>query len=311
MQRRATKYQEVNLSEFTLFLSVMQNPEAYENVLSIILDERDIALAEVKVERVVLNDRGKKAIRLDAWARDKENRQISTEMQNDTASDDMPRRARFYQGLMDSPVLKSGKGTRYRDLPATIIIFITQEDIFGKDLAMYTFREHCEEVPGLNLQDGTTKLFLNMKSRNGRPELISLLQYMKETDLRNPDILVKDERIERLDEIVTEVNMGIYSQAMEQGLKDGLEQGLEQGLKDGLEKGLEQGLKDGLEKGLKQGLIRGRQEDILDILEDYGTVGEELRQKIMQETDAELLRSWHRLAGRVKSVEEFEARLNN
>ena len=284
MQRRATKYQEVNLSEFTLFLSVMQNPEAYENVLSIILDERDIALAEVKVERVVLNDRGKKAIRLDAWARDKENRQISTEMQNDTASDDMPRRARFYQGLMDSPVLKSGKGTRYRDLPATIIIFITQEDIFGKDLAMYTFREHCEEVPGLNLQDGTTKLFLNMKSRNGRPELISLLQYMKETDLRNPDILVKDERIERLDEIVTEVkeseeweevHMGIYSQAMEQGL------------------------------------IRGRQEDILDILEDYGTVGEELRQKIMQETDAELLRSWHRLAGRVKSVEEFEARLNN
>jgi len=55
------------------------------------------------------------------------------------------------------------------------IIFITQEDIFKKNLAMYTFTEQCEEVEGLHLEDGTTKIFLNMKSKNGRPELVGLL----------------------------------------------------------------------------------------------------------------------------------------
>lgn len=266
----------------------MRNREAYENVLSIILDEEDLVLEEVKVERVILNKQGKRAIRLDAWARDSKNRQFNTEMQNDTDSDDVRKRARFYQGLLDIPILKSGKGTKYRELPATIIIFITQDDIFGKDLAMYTFQEHCKEEPELDLQDGTTKLFLNMKSKNGKPELISLLQYMKETDIRNPEILVNDKRIERLDEIVTEVkeseeweevHMSIYSQ--------------------------------GIECGMEQGLLRGRQEAILDLLLDYGSVGEELQTRISDETNIDVLKKWHKLASRVNSVKEFEALLNN
>ena len=62
--------QEVNLSDFALFLSVMKEKEAYRCVLSIILGEPDLELADVKVERVVLNKSGKRAIRLDAWAMD-------------------------------------------------------------------------------------------------------------------------------------------------------------------------------------------------------------------------------------------------
>ena len=59
---------QLNLSDFALFLSVMKVKEAYEDVLSIILDEIDLRLKEVKVEQVVLNKSGKRAIRLDAWA---------------------------------------------------------------------------------------------------------------------------------------------------------------------------------------------------------------------------------------------------
>ena len=33
-----------------------------------------------------------------------------------------------------------------------------------------------------------------MESKNGAPELISMLSYMKDTRLNNPDILVKDKR---------------------------------------------------------------------------------------------------------------------
>lgn len=85
--------------------------------------------------------------------------------------------------------------------------------------------------------------------------------------------------------------MSIYSQAIEQGLRDGLEKGLEQ--------------------GLEQGLIRGKQEAILDLLLDCGTVNEELQQKIMQETDTEILKKWLKSASKANSIEEFEAQFNH
>lgn len=150
----------VNLSDFALFLSVMKNRTAYRNTLSIIMNEPYIELAEVKVEQVILNQSGKRAIRLDAWT---------------------------------------------QDTPSTVIIFITQEDIFGKNLAEYTFVERCEEVERLYLKDGTKKVFLNMACKNGRPELVSLLQYMKDTRMDNPEIRIMDERIVELDDIVQEV----------------------------------------------------------------------------------------------------------
>ncbi len=72
---------QLNLSDFALFLSVMKVKEAYQDVLSIILDEPDLNLKEVKVEQVILNKSGKRAIRLDAWAQDNKNRQFDMEMQ--------------------------------------------------------------------------------------------------------------------------------------------------------------------------------------------------------------------------------------
>ena len=215
-----------NLSDFALFQSVMKRKEAHEIVLSIIMEDPGLILNEIHVEEVILNKCQKRAIRLDAWAKDLHGIQYNTEMQNDTRKDDMRKRARFYQSLIDSPILKSGQETKYKHLPETVVIFITQEDIFGEDLVKYTFTEQCEEVEGLHLEDGTTKIFLNMTSKNGTPELVSLLQYMKEITLENPLVFVKDARMERLDSIVTEVKeseeweevyMSIYSVGIDVG----------------------------------------------------------------------------------------------
>lgn len=82
-----------NLSDFALFLSVMKHKRAYECVLSVFLDEPDIQLKEVKVEQVILNHSGKRAIRLDAWAISEDQRQFNMEMQNDSKQDDLPKRS--------------------------------------------------------------------------------------------------------------------------------------------------------------------------------------------------------------------------
>lgn len=235
-----TDEMESNLSDFALFLTVMKRRKAYQNTLSIILDEPDIRLKDVKVEQVILNKSGKRAIRLDAWALSDDDRQFDMEMQNDTDQDSIPKRSRFYQGLMDSPVLKSGKRTKYRQLPSSTIIFITQDDIFKKDLAKYTFVEQCEEVKGLRLEDGTTKIFLNMTSKNGSKELISLLQYMKKTDIENPDILIKDKRLLEIDAIVSEVKESEEWEAVRMDILDvGINKGFELGREQGLERGIQ------------------------------------------------------------------------
>ena len=267
---------EFNLCDFALFLSVMKNETAHRNVLSIIMGEKDLELKEVHVEEVILNRSGQRAIRLDARATDISGRNFATEMQNDTEQDDMRRRARFYQGLMDTPVLKSGRETRYKYLPPTIITFITQKDIFGKDLAKYTFTEQCEEIKDLHLEDGTIKIFLNMSSKNGEPVLVSLLQYMKHTTLENPEILVKDERIMQLNEIVSILSIG-----------------------------LERGEKIGLEKGLNQ----GKAQSILELLEESGPVTMKTRKMILDETDAERLSVWLKAAARAGSEADFLSKI--
>ena len=180
------------------------------------------------------------------------------EMQKDSKGDDLRKRSRFYQSMIDTPILKSGKKTRYRNLPSTVIIFITQEDIFGKDLAKYTFTERCKEVENLELEDGTTKIFLNMESKNGSQELISLLQYMKDTRIDNPNIVSKDSRILELDEIVQEVKSSEEWEAVKMNI-------LEIGIQSGIEQGEKQKLMDQVNKKLNKGCTV---EEIADMLEE-------------------------------------------
>jgi predicted transposase/invertase (TIGR01784 family) len=253
-----------NLSDFALFLSVMKHKRAYECVLSVFLDEPDIMLKEVKVEQVVLNRSGKRAIRLDAWAQAEDQRQFNMEMQNDSKNDDIPKRSRFYQSMIDTPILKAGKKTKYRNLPSTVIIFITQEDIFKRDRAKYTFTEQCEEVEDLKLEDGTTKIFLNMTSKNGSKELISMLQYMKETRIDNPEILVKDDRILELDKIVTEVRESEEWEAVQMNFMEiCTERGIQQGRELERAKLIEKMLRKGMnEKEIME--LTGYSSDMID-----------------------------------------------
>ena len=62
----------------------------------------------------------------------------------------------------------------------------------------------------------------------------SLLQYMKHTTLRNPDVTIKDRRIMRLDEIVSEVKQSEeWEETRVSIYKVGLENGRVEGRKEG------------------------------------------------------------------------------
>ena len=126
---------------------------------------------------------------------------------------------------------------------------------------MYTFSERCEEVPELSLDDGTSKIFLNMTSKNGRPELISLLQYMKHTTLNNESVMVQDKRIVDLDRIVEEVKQSEEWEAVKMNILEiGMERGKELGLEQGRQQGIQQGNTDTL-KGIIENMLRHEMSD--------------------------------------------------
>ena len=75
----------------------------------------------------------------------------------------------------------------------------------------------------------------------------------------------------------------------------------------GEEKGRIEGELKGKIDGRIEGKIEGRIDSILELLNEYGIIPEKLRQSILQESNLETLKRWHKLAAKVDSVEEFIA----
>ena len=51
----------------------------------------------------------------------------------------------------------------------------------------------------------------------------------------------------------------------------------------------------------------GKAEFILELLEDIGTVPEDVRTRILKEKNTDILSQWHRAAARAESAEQFAA----
>ena len=129
-------------------------------------------------------------------------------------------------------------------------------------------------MDNLYLEDGTSKIFLNMKSKNGPPELISLLQYMKKTTLDNPEILVKDERIVELDKIVQEVKESEEWEELQMSI---LSIGVEKGRLEGIQKGRQEGIQKGRQEGIQEGIQVAKQALRLSA---QGTAPEEIARQL-------------------------------
>lgn len=55
--------------------------------------------------------------------------------------------------------------------------------------------------------------------------------------------------------------------------------------------------------------IKSKKESVLELLEDFGEISEELHKKIMDQKDVTILKKWLKLAARVESMEEFQQRM--
>lgn len=178
-----------------------------------------------------------KGIRLDVYVEDDKKRSFDVEMQL-TDSDNLAKRMRYYQGLIDIDKLK--RGQHYSALGESFIIFVCTFDRFKLGRYIYTFQERCTENPNLLLNDGATKVFLNTKGTVGDvpPDLKAFLDYVESG-------IVSGKFVEKLDAAVKSIKrnekvrhdfmtlqMALLEERMEgelQGEERGRAQGIELG----------------------------------------------------------------------------------
>lgn len=283
-------FQELNLSNSFLFAAALEDPETCRLVLEIILG---CSLPRVKVhaEHSILVSSDFRSVRLDIYASDETQVNYNLEAQNENEGN-LAKRSRFHQAEMDVYSLKPGQD--FQDLKPGYVIFICTFDPFGKKLYRYTFEERCLEWD-FALGDETRKIFLNTKGENAQEvpqELIHFLHYMEDSTDEYV-FQVSEQSIVKLHKRVTDLKRRKELEAQYMTVEE-------------LIKSRE---RKAMTEGKLQGKAEGKVEVILDLLESQGTISEELRGRIMEEKDMEVLNRWVRLAAKVKTVEAFESQI--
>ncbi len=64
------------------------------------------------------------------------------------------------------------------------------------------------------------------------------------------------------------------------------------------------------ECAMQEGLLQGKQQDIIELLEEYAPVSEELVARIHAEGDLSILKTWLQYAAKSTSLEEFLEKMN-
>ena len=134
------------------------NIEATELLLKIILKKNDIIVVSVVGQREFQSPVvGGRNIRLDILAKDSAGKHYNVEVQKKPEGAHI-RRARFNSSMMDSRMLKEGQD--FSELQDSYMVFITQTDIFGYGIPIYTINRHFEEIDDL-FDDGSHIIYVN------------------------------------------------------------------------------------------------------------------------------------------------------
>ncbi len=171
------KLQNLNLEDRFLFDETMEDQEAYQAAVSILLDEEIQLLKQPETEKELRVSPLLREIRLDVVSMDQQGKIYYTEMQKkDTGN--LKKRSRYYQAQMDVSLLEPGSAD-FNLLNDSCFIMIAPFDLFGKKLYKYTFEGTCRECPELCLEDGAMRVFINTRGTNREDFSQEFLDFME------------------------------------------------------------------------------------------------------------------------------------
>lgn len=203
-EKRFRPLEELNLIDNFLFQTILTQEKDGEELCRILLSTilgKKIRKVRIVAQQSILGfDTNQHGIRLDAYVEDISkfehlSEEISDaevfpdvydiEPNNNYEKVSLPRRMRYYHGLIDTKHLNSG--VSYDKLPNVVIIMILPYDPFDKNRMVYTIKNHCEESPDISYEDGAIKILLYTKGKEGnaRKDLADMLKYIENTNIDN------------------------------------------------------------------------------------------------------------------------------
>lgn len=276
-----TRLEELNLLDRFLFDETMENQEAYQAAVSILLEDEIELLKKPETEKEFRVSPELREVRLDVVSIDRDNKIYCTEMQQKNTGN-LRKRSRYYQAQLDVSLLEPGSRD-FNLLNDSCLILIAPFDIFGKGLYRYTFEGICRECPELKLEDGAVRVFINTKGTNSAEfstEFLDFMEYITSTT----DVVAdrtKSSKIRLIHEKVKMIRasekMGVkYMQLWEEKAyirEDARAEGLAEGRAMGMEEGISEGIKALIMDNLEEG--KSRQKIVEKLMKHFSLPEEE------------------------------------
>lgn len=174
---RIKSLEELTITDDFMFGAVMSDPQYCKPLLELVLGVKIRKIEYPEPQKSISERFGSKSIRLDVYVADDAGTIYDVEIQTESKKN-LPKRTRYYQGIIDLHILE--KGEDYSKLSKSFVIFFCTFDPFGKHRWVYTFENLCREDPSIALGDDATRIILNTKGSVGEisDELRGLLRYM-------------------------------------------------------------------------------------------------------------------------------------
>ena len=270
-------FEELQIKDDFMFGIVMREPCFCKQFLERVLGVKISRINYPDYQKTIDLKADAKGIRLDIYVWDEEGNIYDIDMQA-SEKKNIPKRIRYYQGMVDLNILK--KGEDYKKLKRSFIIFVCTFDVFKEGRHIYTFENRCLQNPGLVLGDDTVKIILNTKGTmdDVTPELKRLLDYI---DNNEPEDEYTRELEKEVESVKKNEKWRLNYMTLQMRYQEIYEEGKEEGRKEAVS------------------------EYILDLLSDLGSVSDDLKAKIKSEDNELTLKAMFRLAARSESIEMF------
>ena len=125
-------------------------------LLSVLLGRKDLKVTSATTQKWIEGG-DKRSVKLDIYARDGSGRIYDVEIQRARRGHSR-KRARFYSAMLDADYLD--KGGKFKELPESYVIFITERDAIGEGKAVYDI-ERVIKGSGRSFRDGTHILYIS------------------------------------------------------------------------------------------------------------------------------------------------------
>ena len=259
-----TKFEDLTIQSNFMFKHVMGNKGLCQRFISNVMKCDVVDLEYIETEKELEPYFDSKCVRLDVIVVDRNNNRYNLEMQvrnvigKETKLPLLPKRARYYQSVMDMDMLQ--KGQTYDKLSPLVLVFVCAFDLFKEGRYVYTFKSRCLENLDLELANDVTTMFLNANGVAGdvTPQMVNFLEYVK-TQVPN-DAYTRELEAEvarlKLDKEVRRKYMVLQAELRDTEIV-AFEAGEAKGHAAGLAEGHAAGLAEGRDEGLAQGLAEG------------------------------------------------------